>query len=55
MINLRLKTAGEPSQMASQQRQFLTGGSGGIRTHEPGNPVRVSNPLQLTTMRRFLL
>lgn len=30
--NLRLKLAGEPSQRASQQRHFLTGGETGIRT-----------------------
>ena len=30
---LRLKSAGEPSQRASQQPLFLIGGEGGIRTH----------------------
>ena len=31
--NLRLKSAGEPSQRASQTLLLPTGGGGGIRTH----------------------
>jgi hypothetical protein len=34
---LRLKSAGEPSQRASQTFSFPTGGGGGIRTHAPIN------------------
>ena len=51
-FNLRLKSAGEPLQRASQQRHFLTGGRGGIRPEQGGGGEirthgRVSSTLAL--------
>lgn len=63
---LRLKSASEPSQKVSQQRHFLMGGGGGIRTHEGVAPLPGFEPgafnhsatpprRHLTTFPAFLL
>ena len=41
---LGLKLAADPSQRASQQLLFPTGGGGGIRTHESSSLKRFSRP-----------
>ena len=67
--NLRLKSAGEPSQRASQQRHFLTGGvlskkfelispkicrAGGIPPQTPLPPARRSDPFGLDDFKFFV-